>query len=296
MPVIAFSLARTRGVQPDGVVPEVPLEFGHGSRRDTWVRRAWVPSTPAQRREAAAHREIDALQEDVVFLFEAEDHGVAVRVVVLHGVQDDVLGAVGDGLAADVQVKGASLSAFLQLFGGAGVGLVAEHPGHDRAQGAVPPARGRQRAEKPDFQGVALEAVGFREFPDAFHEVEARLHGADGVRAGRAWADLEEFEYGGEYGGAWLSRRIFGVIAIRPQAETLRVRENSGEEKNFSLRSGGIANSYASRAVPVSGWRSLGRRSPGIWAVVTTRRRMLPGEAFWPEQAAPGERPFPRLS
>lgn len=80
-----------------------------------------------------------------------------------------------------------------------GIGGVAGEPEEDGAIGAVADAGEGERAEEVDDDVVgALDQAGGIEFAG---ETESCSHGADGMGAGRADADLEEFEEAGVQNG-----------------------------------------------------------------------------------------------
>jgi|GEM_PF-2592509 len=92
--------------------------------------------------------------------------------------------APGAGIGADL----------LQERRRAGLERAAQQAGQHGARGAVAAPRGREAAEQPDLHPRGPGQNIRRQRPRGPEEVAGGAHGADGVGAGRAGADLEQVE------------------------------------------------------------------------------------------------------
>ncbi|MDT4853458.1 hypothetical protein FQZ97_877230 [compost metagenome] len=156
---------------------------------------------PALDDEAAADREVGAFgQHGAVGCEGGEAHRVRVLGQRFLAAKGDVAHAVeGDGRGAQqAQLAGAAqrVQARLHGLGSHGVGRVAEEAQDHALVGRVAVAGGAERAEQVDVQARHLreQAAPF----ERLREQQRGAHRPDGVRTGRADADLEDVE-GGEH-------------------------------------------------------------------------------------------------
>jgi len=71
---------------------------------------------------------------------------------------------------------------------------MAQEPGQHGPHRSVAAPRGRQRTVQADLQGGHARQKIRRQAAGVLQEVVGGQHGADGMGAGRAGADLEQFE------------------------------------------------------------------------------------------------------
>lgn len=147
--------------------------------------------------ESAAHGIVfHAEQGLAVGILKTDEQGVAVGGVVDDGAVFDVGKAHLQKDVVDAQlVPGVGFAAQpVQQARGTGLGAGAQQTGQHGGIGAVAHARGAQRAQQHHMDaGGAAYQIGVEGIA-ALDEVMPGAHGADGMGAGRAGADLEKVE------------------------------------------------------------------------------------------------------